>query len=414
MLIGGVVVGLAAVVALGAFLFLRNSAAADEAAFQEQLASARSEGIPTTWQEFKSGIKSADPSQNAAEFYRDLTTTAQDSAAIGKLEAGVLFHRSPDTIAAARDFLSEKRPDVDLVDKASARPRCWFDRDWSKGAAVLYPEYAPMKFGAKLLGLRGSLEAAQGRPEKAIQDLHKIFAVAKHSGEDGVAISTLVDIAIYAIGLNHIALWAFTHPEEASYREELGAAVRSWPKLNMQKMHREDFYMLFDLVEKSTTPKGRADLGIKPGDQPKAEDSSGLSPSKGKVMIAKGEREDWEAYGEPPKQRLGKLEDAKKSINTGIAAFPFANKIYKQFYTDTSAVDTFDETFEARRLCYVALQRGMSRRTIARSIKTSDLLSPYDGKPIEYQFDGRQIVITASGRGAPVSVKLPTDSELSD
>jgi hypothetical protein len=67
----------------------------------------------------------------------------------------------------------------------------------------------------------------------------------------------------------------------------------------------------------------------------------------------------------------------------------------------------------AREQTYEALIRALTEKSIPKTIRTSDLKSPFDGKPISYRFDGRQIVISVStGSTDVVDLRLPRDDEL--
>ena len=65
---------------------------------------------------------------------------------------------------------------------------------------------------------------------------------------------------------------------------------------------------------------------------------------------------------------------------------------------------------------YRALARILSSPQIPDSIDASDLLSPYDGKPLQYKYRNRQIVLSVSwptdDTGEPVRLKIPSDGVL--
>ena len=69
--------------------------------------------------------------------------------------------------------------------------------------------------------------------------------------------------------------------------------------------------------------------------------------------------------------------------------------------------------FEAGRQTYVALARALNTHPIPTTIRTDDLLSPFDGKPLSYKYNGKEIVIQVSGKPGPGGkspvLKIPPD-----
>lgn len=200
--------------------------AAEEGALAEQFRLAQAEGIPTSWQAFAATIKSAPASENAARFYEEISArhfdsskspSYLDSTKLPKLEGRLILRTSSEALTQAKSILAGSREEVGLLTQATTKPRCWFNRDWSKGPGVLFREYAPMKYGAKLLALAGSVDAAEHHPGNAIKRVQQILQISKHIGEEGTQISILVRESIYLIGLNHLALWSYAFPEELSY-----------------------------------------------------------------------------------------------------------------------------------------------------------------------------------------------------
>ena len=87
-----------------------------------------------------------------------------------------------------------------------------------------------------------------------------------------------------------------------------------------------------------------------------------------------------------------------------LSLFPIAYKLYTSLTADSMGEDEADVIehrvafLTAVDQTYLALTRSLSEAVIPKSIKTNDLLSPVDGKPLSYSFDGRRLIIKVSGR----------------
>lgn len=69
-----------------------------------------------------------------------------------------------------------------------------------------------------------------------------------------------------------------------------------------------------------------------------------------------------------------------------------------------------DIEWEGSKLQYRAIARALESPQPPATIKTDDLLSPYDGTPVKYRLEDGQMVVEVSGfnaRGAPFLLKVP-------
>jgi len=397
----------------------RREAARDEAALQEQFRLARADGIPTSYEEFTRTIKPAKPSENAAPVYVQLNRAKHPLSLPAGIENDLLMRPTSAHTKDAKDYLRSQGGDLALIDKAAALPRCWFNRDWSLGPAVLMPELQTMKTAARLLAFRGSVAVSEGRLPDALRDIHKMETLSVQVREEGTVIPVLVSNGIRANALHHLALWAFMHPEAPVLAKAMEPLLRDWPKSDLQQMNRDELIQLLWLVDASETKEGLAKIGVKPEDTSRLDIIAPLvlSRSKARIDMVKAERRIWAALGGTATKRAKALESAKLSRNMSMMAWPTAARIYMQLAGDVlaSGDDPSDQIVEAQRLQYTALRRALGRGRIPKRIDTHDLLSPFDGKPLAYQFDGRQITVTVSISDPDILVrplKLPSDSEL--
>jgi hypothetical protein len=140
-----------------------------------------------------------------------------------------------------------------------------------------------------------------------------------------------------------------------------------------------------------------------------------LSQAKARVEIVRAERAYYAALGRPSKDRQQLLDQAKLNLSKSFFAFPTAANIYENLNSGQGQTNDREAVWEARRQQYAALLRALDGPVVPRSVKTSDLLSPFDGKPLKYSYDGKQIVITVSGfesDSKPVQLKIPPDKAL--
>jgi hypothetical protein len=390
-------------------------------AYQEQLGLARAEGIPTSAEEYRATIPSASVEENAAPLYRRLPELLGFDRAGAETAMNIVFKPSPNVVAEAERLLAQNRRDLDIVDEAASKPRCWFDRPWEEGAAVSMPEFSRMKGAAKFLALRGSLAMHRGDVEDALADIRKIFVMGDHAGEEPQPISHLVRESIYFIGMRQLTHWIFVHRDRIDLRTELERAVERFPKPNLKEEHSSNLYSILSLVELSETPEGIKKLGLKEGELPKGPLAKIfpmlLSKSKSRIEIVAAQRDYWAALDKPRAQKAKLLEAANTRLVNALFAFPAAAHLYHMFAVGTNDSFTLDryESWEARLQLYRGFSRMIVRKPIPKSLEFPDLKSPFDGKPLGAKFDGSQIEITVSGMKSKLTVpptaaaKAPSD-----
>ena len=367
----------------------------------EQLQLARNEGIPTNATEYLAMIKAANDQENAAPIYQALRSHRPNSEHVRKAYLTLLSKGYSDD---AQRVLGENAEALELIDKAVLRPRCWFDRPWERGAAVLLPELADMKFVAKLVSLRGAVAASRGDTRAALADANAIFVIAKHSGEEPHAISHMVRDVIYMIGLHALADWSFRfrNPE---YITELKKRLAAFPEPDLRAEQAGELWNALSLIELMRTPQGRSEIGIKESDMPAIERAAPLIFNQGaaRVNMVKHFREYWAALNDP-KKNDAKLTQAMDDMERDMIAFPAAADVYSKLSSggetggslSSYALDRINQ-HTARVQQYTAVVRALSEKVIPRKIRTDDLPSPFGGPPLEYRFDGKQIVIEGPG-----------------
>lgn len=410
------VVGIGVLLSGVVVLLCLRVAARDRRDLQEQLRLAKADGLPTDAAEFAATIKPAAPAENAASLYRSLARFRESVDYPRSIQEELFTHPCPTSLAAAIGRIERDKEFLSVVDKAAAKPRCWFDRNWSDGVAVLMPEFADMKKGALEVGLRGSVAAAEGRVKDALADANEMLAISKHAGEEDTEISALVEQAIYVIAMRELAMWSFQHRDRPEYCRALRSALKSFPKPNVLVEKRGVLLEVLSAIDLTATHQGRAKLGL--GDH---EDSAAsallaffISKARARVDIVKAERDYWNALKLPRNERTPKLADAEARLYRGLLAFPTAGRTYEMLTSgqNDSGEDDISERedqWRAEEVEYTALGRALSSRAIPSSIKTSDLINPWTGGELHYDFDGRriQISLVRPGDVEPLGLWIP-------
>jgi hypothetical protein len=123
--------------------------------------------------------------------------------AFGFLPQGVDMERAIKEIAYARSVHPQFEPAVELLRQASEVPTCAFPVNWNAPALTLvFPHYARMREGARLLNAHSRVLAADGRGNEALGDIAVMYRMAEHVKTDPTLIGLLVAYAIQGIALD--------------------------------------------------------------------------------------------------------------------------------------------------------------------------------------------------------------------
>ncbi len=378
-----------------------------EGELDEQLRLAWEEGIPTNADQFASLIRKGDPSQNAGPYYTKL---------VGKLPwpswpwlelEELMATPNSRTIANAKAQLQARAADFALVEAAVKLPDCWIDVDWKQAAALVISEGAVIRSLGGCLALRAAVAATEGKSKAAIQDIERIFKLAEHARVLPQFWGQNASEAIYRMGLSQLAHWSYSNPE---FLPALTKAVSHYPAFNFKRERAGALFYELSAAELSMTPEGRRLLGANPGDF-RLEDyvyPVVLSQTGAKIAMIRAERKLWATRHLPWSQREAVLRDVEELVERASLAFPILGH-QLEVLGDDGYPESRPENWESRRLQYLALTRALAAGKPSKAIKTSDLLSPFDGEPLTYAFDGKQIVIGVSRvPRTPLELKVPS------
>jgi len=409
-------------IALGALVVLVGGPAAMVAyrniqiarEYEGELRLARSEGLATNSEDFASLIPTADPSDNAAPHYAKLRGLAGSLSDLRSLEQRLTYQPTASALEEAERVVSSSQTALDIAEEATKLPKCWFDRDWSLGAAVLMPELSEMRTLARLLALRGAIAAYRGDAAAALADIARIRTVAAHARSDRTAIALLSGDAMEQIAMNSLAGWAHMHRDQPAYRKALARLIEDLPRPDPKLETRGNLFEALSIIELCSTPEGQAALGLKKEDLPGIERYAALlvNRAEARVKIVRAFRTQRAALDLPPGKRYAKLEAAATELRTAMMAFPTAHKVFFLLMDDTQSklLDHRETRWEANRQRWRGLVRALEGSQAQAKIKVDDLLSPFDGKPLEYLLKGRQMRLSVSGDERALVV--PSDSAL--
>lgn len=382
--------------------------------YEDELRLARKEGLATNSEEFASLIPTADPSDNAAPHYAKLKGLAGSLSDLRSLEQRLTYQPSTVAIEAAERTISGSQTALDIAEEATKLPKCWFDRDWSLGAAVLMPELSEMRTLARLLALRGAIATYRGDAVAALADIDRIRRIAAHARSDRTAIALLSGDAMEQIAMNCLAGWAHMHRDQPAYRKALARLIDELPRPDPKLETRGNLFEALSIIELCSTPEGQTALGLKKEDLPGIERYAALlvNRAEARVRIVRAFRNQRAALDLPPGQRYAKLEAAATDLRTAMMAFPTAYKVFFLLMDDTQSelLDHRETRWEANRQRWRGLVRALEAPRPPAKIKVDDLLSPFDGKPLEYGLKGQQMGLRVSGDERWLLV--PSDSAL--
>lgn len=378
--------------------------------FEEQLRQAKSEGIPTTPAEFIATLPRIKPEENAANEYLKLPRQSPkviDSKST--LQKDLIDNPTPDRIAAAEKALQELKPWLDPIDRAVQYPHCLIEKDYSHGmCVVIFPEYTSLKYAAKAKCLRATLLAIQGKDKEAIHELDSLTVIRTHLFEQPNDLAPIVGYAIDGIAMNLLIKLSFKYPHRLAYREAIRAGTEDKSKPNKLYASNHRLFDAISTIKLCETKEGLAEFGIT-GDAAKPDSNfiTAIQPkSEARINLVKAYRDLFrEINGLNRHDKIDKIEFA---IMQAMISFPNAAMIYEGLDMGLSPTVWFDNKPILRRNLLTAFLRATETFPYRTSIKTDDLISPSDGKPLAYKFDGKQMTFEwQEADGEPRSISFP-------
>lgn len=188
---------LAKAVAAGTLLFIDNAVAAEGRMLRVEAAQIISTALPPA--------PSAD--DNAAPLYQRAFASLTADKELDESDSPFKDPLTADVASGEITAILERHAaTLDLLRRATDKPGCRFERDWSRPALdMLLPEVQEMRRAARLLTLAARRAAADGDGEQALADVVRIHRLGMHAASEPILISGLVGQAIDALALGTLA-----------------------------------------------------------------------------------------------------------------------------------------------------------------------------------------------------------------
>jgi hypothetical protein len=362
--------------------------------YDTQLELARKAGIPITFEEVARQVKPVPANQNAAPFYKQLSkfkSPSQDDFVPLLKDA-----RDPRKLnqKAAKAFLTKYSEYLTILELGADLPGCDFQRDWTKGYVLIFPEMSTVKYGANLFVLRIHLAAAQKQPKTAAKDLNRIFSMARHIAAEPTTIAKLVAASIQTLATREAVDLAIYYPDQPLYQNLLKTAISSWPERNPAKEFANDFPSLIQLLQNAERKEFIThDLGL-----PEEEITEPLTVgTPAQQLMAKADiihyYRRWKlTYSEPPAKYLFNSSSCHTWIYLQMMSFPAVRSVYLGLSPEP--VTTRDRYKGINnKLMFTAAQRAIQARdakgNFPKTIKTDDLIMPFTKSAVQYTSDGK-------------------------
>lgn len=376
----------------------KPSAEESEAELQEQLRLARLEGLPTSVAEFEATLLKIKPEDNAAPIYRQLMKLKPSWDKDPAIAREFIWDSTKENPEKDRETLERLKEALALIDAATSKPKCLFDRDWNQGILIIQPEFVHMKAAVKPLFIRARLSAAEGNHSSALKDCLAIFRIGHHARGQHDILSDLVGEAVRTLGMNALGTLAMRYPAQTLYRQAIDNAVREWEVFPRKSAYRYSLVEVLATIEICSTKEGRATVGIKEQDvlllgeiMEKAQ-----PPVLAKARIVRAMRKRWAAFDAPASKQKDLMQEAEHEFYKALVTFPIAAKTYESFGAGFDEFLDAPLVSECRQVAWKAFLRAVELPTIPTTIKTDDLLSPFDKKPVTYKYEKGRIVIEVS------------------
>jgi hypothetical protein len=188
---------LAKAVAAGTLLFMNNAVTAEGRSLRVEAAQMMAAALPPA----------PSPDDNAAPLYLRAFASLASDKQVGKAESPFNDPLAADpTSPEVQAILERHSITLDLLRRATDKPGCRFDRDWSRPSLdMLLPEIQEMRQAARLLMLAARRAAATGEGAAAVSDVVRIHRLGMHAAGEPILVSGLVGQAIDALALETLA-----------------------------------------------------------------------------------------------------------------------------------------------------------------------------------------------------------------
>lgn len=355
---------------------------------------ARKAGIPMSGDEVAALIPKVAPEDNAAPLYAELRdapawrTLAKDQLA--RMDRPPTRARTADlraVLEAAADSLS-------LIERATDRPGCDFARDWSLGPAMVFPEYSKMLDATRLLGIRASLAAREGRAEDALADARRIDRIARHACSEPVIVAMHFGRKIETMGWTLLVALSRAHPNEPAYRDALRKALRRPDGADFRKAYSAAVFIGLTTADYCETVGGLVKLGVPADEMPDGLKLRMILQRGSRARYVRAYREALATWDDPPRFEALLLQAANELSN-----WPAADHYFGRLSSE-------GEDWRTRREAHRVAFEGVLRYLERGEADVSGLHYPGRSAPLDVHLEGGRLVAEFIGAGRPDEVRI--------
>ena len=222
--------------------------------FANEIAQAKKDGLPTTFEAYSPPI---DPAKNSAPALVAAAKALGDqlSEITGKSkepQTKVLklwnqgWNRSVITNASVlQPAIAKLGPSLDRAVEASKLPGFWIDRDTSYGFEAFTNEFSDLKLITKWLSVRAILRAYAGDDAGVAEDLAAMARISAFCGSDDSLIGYMVQVATEAMTLQAMEQCLSSSNGRPGTIRAVRQAMKTFaPVINMKSALRGEYYKL--------------------------------------------------------------------------------------------------------------------------------------------------------------------------
>lgn len=314
-----------AFVLLGYFFWLHSA----KTAYDRELARMNAAGIPLTEQDVLAIIPKVAEADNAAADFRlmseQLKRVPKSETNVSDLLTSIGSGKpNPVDLGNAKLLLSRHAEVLRALESAGKKSGLDFHRDWSEGFLVLFPEYAQIKNGAKLLALRFYVAVEEGRIDDAISDARLSCRLGQLLYQEPNSIAYLVARAVEAIAVQGLLRAAHFHPELSQLLVAAEELTKKMHTGNFKNSVGWDAYSFVAIFEMAKDDEKRKEMmfGMEPEPPSIWERISNLEPVswQANALILRDCRQSFELSHLGPREfRNAKMANPKQNFLMAMA-----------------------------------------------------------------------------------------------
>ena len=361
--------------------------------FQQQLALARKEGIPTTGKELSDSLPALKDSENAASYYSKLEDRQYESPPAGWKEIDELLKRDPKAAITSTSALIEKeKNDIANFEIGASLAHCNFNRNWASPEWMDHRDYG-LKKAIYLISTRAALFAAQGKHELAVKDAGLLMNLAAQLREEPGQFGEIMRFTAESVGLNLLGKLAVRYQNVPEYLVKLKSSLKSASTVNPKNVLKTELIEIITLIDYVESKAGRERWRITDHEYSEAlKMPIPQSKDEGKALIVEGFRKRWASAKEPYDE--AEITKGNDMIKQGAKSFVIAEHFLSEGF-QPELIQQMSASYVARIRVLETLILALNKK-LPNELKEKAQLSPIDKKPIRYQVSNGKISIRAT------------------